>query len=332
MPKADQKLKLLYLARIFEEETDDNHGLTGPQILARLAEYGMHVERKTLYRDIQCLIDYGYDIQKYQRAPVEYGLASREFQESELYLLADAVQSSRFLTKRKSDALIKSLGKLGRKHVAEDIRKHIHVEGRIKTQNESVYYNLDAIQRAMAAKRKVEFLYFKHDQNKNRILQRNGETYCETPVQLVYMNDCYYLVAWNDKHEGFTNYRVDRMLHIDVSHEKATRNERIAKFDVAQYEQRTFDMFNGEAVNVTLLVKESAMSAVLDRFGKNVATTPVGGDAARIHVTVMQSPTFYGWLATFGNEVTIESPASLKDSYCAYLKSIVASYNKGEAE
>ncbi len=328
MPKVDQKLKLLYLARIFEEETDDNHGLTGPQIINRLAEYGISIERKTLYRDIQCLIDYGYDIQKYQRAPVEYGLASREFQESELYLLADAVQSSRFLTKRKSDALIKSLGKLGSKHVAADIRKHIHVEGRIKTQNESVYYNLDAIQRAMAAKRKVEFQYFKHDQNKNRVLQRNGEAYCETPVQLVYMNDCYYLVTWNDKYAGFTNYRVDRMLHIEVSQEKATRNERIAEFDVAQYEQRTFDMFNGEAVGVTLLVKASAVSAVLDRFGKDIVTVPVGDDAARFHVTVMQSPTFFGWLATFGNDVTIEAPASLKKAYCAYLSNIVATYNQ----
>lgn len=327
MPNADQKLKLLYLARIFEEETDDNHGLTGPQLINRLAEYGVRIERKTLYRDIQCLIEFGYDIQKYQRAPVEYGLATREFQESELYLLADAVQSSRFLTKRKSDALIKSLGKLGGRHVAEDIRKHIHVEGRIKTQNESVYYNLDAIQRAIALKRKVEFLYFKHDRNKKRVMQHDGEVYCETPVQLMYMNDCYYLVTWNDKHEGFTNYRVDRMLHIEVSEQKATRNERIAEFDVAQYEQRTFDMFNGDAVSVVLAVKESAMSAVLDRFGKDITTVPVGDDAARIHVTVMQSPTFFGWLATFGNEVVIESPASLKDAYCAYLNDIVATYH-----
>ena len=326
MPKADQKLKLLYLAKIFEEETDDNHGLTGPQLIDRLADYGIALERKTLYRDIQCLIDFGYDIQKYQRAPVEYGLATRDFQESELYLLADAVQSSRFLTKRKSDALIKSLGKLGGKHIAADIRKRIHVEGRIKTQNESVYYNLDAIQRAIAAKRKVEFLYFKHDQNKNRVMQHDGRVYCETPVQLVYMNDCYYLVTWNDKHAGFTNYRVDRMLRIEVSKEHATRNERIAEFDVAQYEQRTFDMFNGEAVSVTLVVKETAMSAVLDRFGKEITTTPVGTDAARIHVTVMQSPTFFGWLATFGNDVTIEAPATLKSAYCNYLKGILANY------
>lgn len=151
------KLKLMHLARIFERETDDDHGLTAPQIIGKLAELGVNVERKTLYRDIDCLRAFGYNILKYNRAPVEYGLATRDFQEQELLLLADAVQSSKFLTESKSRSLVEGIGKLGSKYMDENLRKQVHVEGRIKSQNESVFYNIDAIQRAISLRRKIEF-------------------------------------------------------------------------------------------------------------------------------------------------------------------------------
>ena len=129
MATAAQKLKLMYLAKLLESETDDEHGLTGPQIIQRLAELGIAVERKTLYRDLDCLREFGYNIVKYQRSPIEYGLASREFQESELLLLADAVQSSRFLTERKSNALVKAIGKLGSKYLADVGVVSVHLCG-----------------------------------------------------------------------------------------------------------------------------------------------------------------------------------------------------------
>ena len=328
MSAVSQKLKLLYLARIFEEETDDDHGLTAPQLIALLAEHDVDVERKTLYRDIECLREFGYDIQKYQRSPVEYGLASRDFQEPELLLLADAVQSSRFLTQRKATSLVKSVGKLGSKYLADDLVKRVHVEGRIKAQNESVFYNVDAIQRAISAKRKVEFQYFKYDASKNAVLQHEGQTYCETPVQLMYMDDCYYLVVWNDKYEDFANYRVDRMKRIRVSDQEASRNERIATFDVAMYQQRVFGMFNGEPVSVTLLVKAPAMNSVIDRFGKDVQSVSAGEGQARVNVVVMQAPTFFGWLSQFGTDVIIEKPESLKSAYVDFLSSIVSAYEE----
>ena len=182
------KLKLLHLARIFERETDDDHGLTAPQIIGKLAELGVNVERKTLYRDIDCLRAFGYNILKYNRAPVEYGLA--DFQEQELLLLADAVQSSKFLTESKSRSLVEGIGKLGSKYMDENLRKQVHVEGRIKSQNESVFYNTDAIQRAISLRRKIEFRYFKYDEHKKRVTSKHGdgsEIYKETPVQLAYI-------------------------------------------------------------------------------------------------------------------------------------------------
>lgn len=326
MAGAAQKLKILHLLRILETQTDDEHGLTGPQIIEKLAELGTEIERKTLYRDLDALREFGYDVQKYHRHTVEYGLASRDFEDGELRLMADAVQSSRFLTKRKSDKLVKEIAKLGSMQLADDLRKQIHVEGRIRTQNESVFYNLDAIQRAITAKKKVEFQYFKHDENKNRVLQHDGEKYCETPVQLMYMDDCYYLIVWNDKHSGFANYRVDRMLRINVSAEEATRNEQIATFDVAKYRQRVFGMFNGEAIPVTLRVRACAMSAVVDRFGKDVACAPLQEGECRVSATVMKAPTFFGWLTQFGTDVVIEAPESLRKAYAEHLHTVLGSY------
>lgn len=326
MATTAQKLKLMYLAQIFETETDEKHGLTGPQLIERLAELGITVERKTLYRDIKCLKEYGYDIEKYQRAPVEYGLASRKFEKTELLLLADAVQSSRFLTERKSGALVKAISKLGSKYMAENLRKRLHVEGRIRSQNETVFYNLDAIQRAISAKKKVQFHYFKYDNRKQAVLQHSGDYYVETPLHLVYMDDCYHLVAWNDKHQGTTNYRVDRMKDIDVSEEDATSNASTAEFDVKKYQERVFSMYGGDPVLVTLLVKAPAINTVIDRFGKDVDAEAVEDGSMRVRVKVMQAPTFYGWLSTLGTNVIIEQPQSLKAAYRTYLQGIIEQY------
>ena len=317
-----QKLRLLYLARIFEEQTDEEHGLTGPQLVEALTMLGVKVERKTVYDDIKCLIAFGYDIQLYQRSKKEYGLASRRFQDAELMLMADAVQSSKFLTEKKSEELVRGIGELGSRFMADELVKKVHVEGRIRNLNESVFYNLDAIQRAMTAKRKVEFEYFKYDENKRAVKQ--DKRYVETPVQLMYMDDFYYLVVWNDKYEDFTNYRVDRMRSIEVSSEEAAHNDDIAKFDVAKYQQRVFGMFNGEPMAVTLSVKGSVMSSVIDRFGKDVLVTKHEDGYATVAVTVMEAPTFWGWLAQFNGDISIEGPQKCKDKYAEYLRKLLA--------
>lgn len=323
-----QKLKMLHLVQILEQETDDDHGLTVPQLIEKLGERGVRVDRKTLYEDLKCLAEFGYDVQSYQRSKLERGLASRDFQEGELLLLADAVQSSRFLTAKKADELVGKISKLGSRHMARDLSKKIHVEGRIGTQNESVYYNIDAIQRAISARKKIEFRYFRFDENKQRVEKREGRVYVETPVHLFYMENFYYLVVWNDKHERLVPYRVDRMRYIDVSEEDATRNEEIATFDAAKYQHRIFGMYNGDPVSVTLLVKAGAMGPVIDRFGVDVHAVPVEEGLARVNAVVLEAPTFYGWLAQFGDSVVIESPEHLRESYAEHLKKTLEVYER----
>ena len=323
-----QKLKLLYLMRMLVEETDAECGLTMPQIIERLGRQGVSAERKSVYRDIEALREFGLDVRAYQRSPVEYALAAREFAFPELLLLVDAVQSSRFLTQRKSDALVKNVKQLASARQRALLDRRVHVEGRIKMQNESVFANVDRIQEALACKRKISFLYFKYDAAKQRVMQHGGDRYIETPVQLVYSDGYYYLVAYNEKHDSFPHYRVDRMDKIAVLDEPACKNERIASFDVEEMESRAFGMYHGESVRTTLRVSADAMGAVIDRFGKEVESVPVGDGSARVYATVAKSPAFFGWLAQFGDRIRIEKPTTLASEYCRYLRDILESYEE----
>ena len=328
MASDNQKLKLFYLLKILKEETDAEHSLTRAQLTAKLAAYDIKVERKTFYDDIKHLQDFGCDIVAFKQGiNTSYALVEREFQETELLLLADAVQSSKFLTQRKSKALIKQIGALGGKHLARELSKKIYVEGRIHNQNESVFYNLDAVHRALISGTKVSFSYFKYNAGKEAVLQHDGEPYVVTPVQLMYMDDFYYLIAFDDGHDDFTTYRLDRMRSIEVTDIEATTNSKISSFDVSKFQQRVFGMFSGEPVEVTLRVDASVMSAVVDRFGKDIeSAASQDGSYAIVSAYVMKAPTFYGWLATFGTKIVIEQPESLRADYCAYLDEVRAAY------
>ncbi len=328
MPSDAQKLKLLHLAQILRTETDEEHGLTGPQLIEELDAIGVRVERKTLYNDLECLRIFGMNIQKYPSRPVQYRLVSREFEEGEIMLLADAVQSSRFLTERKSNDLVRSIEKLGSKYTAKNLKKRLHVEGRVKSANEMVFRSLDAIQRALSEKRQITFKYMKYDATKKRKLSRDGKKYLRTPVQLIYLDDCYYLVAWSDEHQGFANFRVDRMVEIEVAQVPAARNQEIAGFNVGEYLRTSFRMYSGKAQKATLRVANSAIDTIIDRFGKDVDMTPYSEEEVRVRATVMESPTFFGWLATLGTSVIIEQPQSLRRSYAQYLQRITEAYGE----
>ena len=244
----------------------------------------------------------------------------------ELLLLVDAVQSSRFLTQRKSDALVRSVKQLASVRQRALLDKRLHVEGRIKSQNESVFHNVDRIQEALARRRKITFLYFQYDAAKKKVLQHDGAFYTETPVQLIYADGFYYLVAYNEKHVALAHYRVDRMDKIEVTDQPACRNELVAGFDARDLESHAFGMYAGEPVSVELLVAAGAMGAVIDRFGRDVQSVPMDDGAARVRATVMKSPVFFGWLAQFGDRVRILKPQRLAREYAGYLQKIVSAY------
>lgn len=339
MPQDSQKLKILHLARIFFEKTDDEHGLSTPQLIEELALVGVNVERKALYRDIEALRDFGLDIVRIKGRPVAYALASRAFSFGELSLIVDAVSSSRFLTERKAAELVRSIKRLGSDHQAERLSGNVHVDRRVKSQSDSVYANVDALQEAIRTGRKVEFSYYTIDVSKRRVARRDGKRYLTTPVALIYSDGFYYVAAYSDKHGDFANYRIDRMGALRITDEPATRNETTAAFDVRAYQSGSFGMFAGERRNVTLLANERAMGGVVDRFGDDMVVTPAPdvtaareGDPdrretkeswARVTVSATVSPPLFGWLAQFGDRVLVAGPSDVEAAYRDHLRSIL---------
>jgi len=329
MPKhPNQTKKIPLIIRMLREETDDEHGLTMSQIIERLAEEGVEAERKSIYRDFEVLRECGYDVVKRTGRPTEYALGQREFEYPELLLLVDAVQSSRFLTTRKSRQLLQRIKGLTSIHQADALERHVHVERRIRTQNESVYYNVDAIQEAIASRRKVGFRYFKHDLAQRKVYRKDGALYRETPVHLVYSDGYYYLIAFNDAHDDFVRYRIDRMSHIQVLDEPATRNDRIARFDVEEFALQAFGMFGGDKMRVTIEFQADAIDQILDRFGSDgvVIIPQPDGITGHATVTVRKSTVFFGWLAGFGTRARIIAPSSLAQEYRDYLAGIIEQY------
>lgn len=326
MAKEVSKERLLALLKIMFENTDDEQGLTLEQILEELEAAGVSAERKALYRDFEALNNAGIEIQRQHVKPVRYFLAKRPFTKSELLLLIDAVQGSRFITSRQSTSLVRSIKSLGSKHQVKGLEKHVHVGGRVKSQNDSVFRNVDVIQEAIAAKRMLSFKYTGYDCSARVQLRHGGQPYTQTPVQLMYSDGFYYLVCYSEKYDDFANYRVDRMCDIHVTQQRATRNVRIATFDADEYDRRVFGMFSGSSVRAVLRVRESAMNAVIDRFGKDARVSDMGDGTARVSVAAMATPVFFGWIAQFAGQITVESPSSLRQGYASYLHELLRDY------
>ena len=309
------------------KETDDEHGLSMPELIERLQEYGISAERKAIYDDLETLKDYGLDIVTRRAARTEYAVGNRQFEVPELLLLANAVQSSRFLTKTKSEKLIHKLQEFASVHHKKEFEKSLHVEGRVKMINESVYYNIDALQAAMRNKRKITFRYYEYGLDKKQVLRREGKQYKENPLDLIYKDEYYYLTTYNDKYEKFLCYRVDRMVQVKEVNEPITRGDAIRNYDIQELLARSFGMFRGEAVSAVLVVNEQRLiGAIIDRFGKEVLIYQTDETSARVHVNILKSDVFFGWLAQFGIGITIESPPTLAREYKEHLERIAQVY------
>lgn len=319
---AKAKLKMLHIMRMLQEETDRDHGLSMNQIISNLADEGIDAERKSVYRDIQILRDFGIDIQVYQRSPVEYAVARRDFTLSELMLLVDAVQSSRFITQRQSDALVRNIKLLASDAEREKLNKRIHVAGRIKSKNESVFDNVDIIHEAIRCHKKLSFTYWKTNVDGNLVIQHEGRPYLLTPVGVVYADGFYYLTSWSDSHGSTADYRIDRMRDVAMSDELSQPVPKTLRCVFEEADGQYFGRFNGDVVRTTLRVDPDKIDIVLDRFGRDAVITR-GEGCAYASVLVRKSEQFFGWVAGLGKTVTIEKPEKLKDEYRSYLKSLL---------
>ena len=323
MPKSrNQKAKILYLMQILLEQTDEAHMLTGQELIAKLAKLDIKAERKTIYADIETLRDFGLDIVMDKTKSYGYYVASRDFELPELKLLADAVQSSKFITERKTIQLIKKLEKLMSKRDAGKLRRQVYVQNRVKSMNESIYYSVDALHEAISEDVKISFKYSNYNIKKEQVFHNDGKPYIVSPVALTWSEENYYLIAYSDDRKGLTHFRVDRMSNVKKLSE--SRCEEASEFKLAEYSKKVFGMFGGEEANVKLRVNTRIIGGVIDRFGKDIIMVPDGDTHFTIRVNIAMSPIFYGWLFQFGDLCEVLEPQSLKDDLKKHAKDFIA--------
>ncbi len=328
MPKGrNQKSKLLYLAKFFREETDEEHALTVQELIDKLDALDIPADRKTIYQDLEELRLFGLDIVKEQRdRNVYYHLASRDFELPELKLLVDSVQSSRFITERKSRELIKKLESLVSVHEARQLHRQVIISGRVKTMNESIYYSVDKLHTAINGNRQIRFQYFQWNVNKEAELRHGGSWYHISPWALVWESDYYYLIGYDAEADALKHYRVDKMLRLSVVDKPRQGAEQFSELNLARYSQSVFGMFRGEETAVTLLCINGMAGAILDRFGKEVSLIPYDEGHFTVRVSVAASQQFMGWIIGLGSGVKIISPESMVEAMQQEIRRLTKEY------
>ena len=322
-----QKLKILYVMEYLLRNTDEAHPVTVARLIAELESHGISAERKSIYDDIESLREYGLDIiQSGAGKGSGYYVASRDFELPELKLLVDSVQSSKFITHKKTLSLIKKIEGLASVYEAQLLRRQVYVKNRIKTMNESIYYNVDEVHRGIAENRKIRFHYFEYTVQKERRFRRDGAWYVMSPFALSWDDENYYLVAFDSEAGVIKHFRVDKMADIEITEEERDGQEIYAALDMGVYARKTFGMFTGDEVSVQMRFENDLVGVVLDRLGRDVMLIPDGEEHFTVRTDIVVSPQFFAWVLGFGRKAKVLAPESVVSGLREHLESVTAMY------
>lgn len=317
MPKGtNQKLKLYYLSRIMTEKTDDEHMITMPEIRQALEAYGVTADRKSLYDDFETLRVLGIDVigEKVGRN-YYYHVGSKQFELAELKLLVDAIQSSKFITEKKSNELIKKLTSMASEYEATQLKRQVVVQGRVKTMNESIYYFVDDVHRAIAENKQIRFEYMKWNAEK-KLERRREKPYVVSPWALTWDDENYYLIAFDEEADRIKHFRVDKLKSIQILEEKRTGRDKFKEFNLAKYAKMSFGMFSGDPVNVKIGFDNEMAGVFIDRFGEDIMIHPAKKKGwSEFSVDVALSDQFFGWIFALGTKVKILGPKNVVQKY-----------------
>ena len=310
MPKGtNQKFKLYRLAQIMMKKTDEEHYITMPEIKEALAEYDITADRKSLYNDLRDLEILGIEVEGEQDGNrYRYHVVNRPFELPELKLLVDAIQSSKFITEKKSNSLIKKLETMVSEYDAQKLQRQVYVSGRIKAMNESIYYTVDAIQNAISENKKIRFQYFQWNVKKEPQLRHGGAWYHISPWGLSWDDENYYMLGFDEEAGILKHFRVDKMIKVQVAEKERKGREIYQSLDMADFARKHFGMFSGKEETVRIRFKNYLAGVVIDRFGKDVTLIKDGEEHFTARVTVAVSDQFLGWLIAFHGEAKVLSP------------------------
>lgn len=322
----DRKKRPICLYRLLFDYTDDDSGLSMADIISRLEnEYGITTERKAVYDDIKMLQHLGVDINYSAEKGGGYSLLSREFEISQLKLLVDTVQSSKFLTEGQSKELISKLSSLTSKRQAEQLKRHVYISGRAKNENKAVFSSVDLINRAINENKQISFKYFNWNEKKEKIKRHGGEDYIVSPWEMTINEEKYYLIAYDSKADKLKNFRVDKMLDCHIVDSARMGKHLTEQLDLAEYTMTLFGMFgSGTPELVRVSLPNELAGVIIDRFGTDVSMFPDGCDRFIFSARVAVSPQFFGWLFGLSSNAVIISPKSAVEKYKEMLKSALS--------
>ena len=321
----NHKMALLYMMRELLQKTDEDHSMNASDLIAALAAYDCEADRRTIYSNVEILQDFGIDVIKKENGQGYY-IGSRDFELPELKLLVDSVQSSKFITEKKSRELIGKLMRLTNEQKARQLNRAVFIRNRMKTGNESVYYNVDALHEAMNLNRQIEFKYGEWNTGKKLVEKKGGRKYLVSPWALTWDDENYYLIAFDEAAGIIKHYRVDKMMKIDLTERERVGQEAFQDFDLAAFSKKTFGMFGGPDADVVLRCRNELAGVIIDRFGTEISIVPEDGGYFHVHVTVAVSPQFYGWVTGIGAGIEISSPREVRSGYREYLQGILSKY------
>ena len=323
----NHKMALLYMMRELLQKTDEDHSMNATDLIAALAAYDCEADRRTIYSNVEILQDFGIDVIKKENGQGYY-IGSRDFELPELKLLVDSVQSSKFITEKKSRELIGKLMQLTNEQKARQLNRSVFIRNRMKTGNEKVYYNVDTLHEAMNRNRQIRFKYGEWNAAKELVEKKGGTEYRVSPWALTWDDENYYLIAFDEAAGIIKHFRVDKMLKIGLTDEERVGRDSFEDFDLAAFSRKTFGMFGGPDANVVLRCKNGLAGVIIDRFGREISLVPEDGEHFHVHVTVAVSPQFFGWVTGIGPGIEIASPSDVREAYGAYLADILSKYTK----
>ena len=313
--KNETRVRLLRMLELLQNESDEQHPISTPDAIRLLKEkWGLEAYRITVQRDVEALVDAGYDVRTIHARQNRYYMASRTFEHAELKLLADAVASSKFITAAKSKALAEKITSMTNVQRANELKRNISVADRIKPKNEGIYQYIDAVNKAINEKKKIQFFYFTYTASKRKRLKNDGKPYTFSPYTLTWNGDCYYMVGWSDKHGKVATFRVDRIYATPMILEEPAV-KRPKGYSIADFAEKAFQLFDGDRTTIDLLCHEDAMNSVLDHFSEKARIKQVDDTHFILNAEVSLSPTFFAWVFQFGGKVIIQGPEAASASY-----------------
>ena len=316
MAENNQKIKLLRIMEFLRAESTEGKPVSTSQIISYLNSIHISCERRTLYKDMDMLIENGANIVKTELGRENaYYMNEVSFSLAEVKTLIDAVQAANFVPADKTADLVEKLLSYAGVRRSEIVRDNIIFYNNHKHSNQDIYENIEQIELAIRQKKQVSFYYFDLDEKRNRVYRKEKKRYITDPVALVFSEDNYYLVAYSQKYQNAVNYRVDRMDTVEVEEEPICEEALIKKRKTETYTEQVFKMYNGEAELVTMEFAPDKLGVIYDKFGESIEIRHADKGWLKIKIAVQISPTFWGWIYQLGDQIKIVSPEGIKPPF-----------------